>query len=320
MKVMSGLLLLVVLLAAALASGEGPQGMRPEISVQAQIDVPDYKPVQIMDIANLSFLDPEIAKEALELEVMPAPLEGQTTTVKNSEMIKLLKVKMGQTQSLSEYRWMFYLPESIQVTAKKMPISYLAAENQIRQAMLKQCRSCNIKIRNLKIPNSREPIAYKDCSMQIENVKLSGSFLLPVACKSNTYWVSGTASITKSAAVAQRYISPGEHIGPTDFKMTEVDVTFAKDGLANEKDLMGQVAGRPLMLHQPIFKGDLKKEILITRGQSVRTVLGDPSFEIESQGIAEEPGSLGDVIKVKTADSQKVLGGVVVEKGVVKLQ
>lgn len=319
MNFFSGFILLAIMMATVLAGGEVGT-LRPEISVQSSLEVPEYKPVQIMDLASLNFVSPDIAKEALEIEIMPAPQEGEVKSMRNSDLIKLLKSKMAGNDTVGTMKWTFFLPDNIQIKSKRMPISYWAAENLVRQAMIRQCRDCNIKIKNLKVPNSREPIAYKDCVLQTDGVKLNGTFLLPVNCKSNTYWVSGTATITRTAPVASRHIAPGEHIAVGDFHLSDVDLTFARDGVASEKDLVGQVAARPIMLNQPIFKGDLKKEVAIFRGQSIRTLMGDENFEISTQGVAEEQGSVGDLIRVKTVENQKILSGVILEKGLVRLQ
>ncbi len=102
--------------------------------------------------------------------------------------------------------------------------------------------------------------------------------------------------------------------------MEEVDITYAKDGLPKPEEIDGQLAARMLQLNQPIFKSDFKRELAINRGQIIRAVSGNESFEITSQAVAEEQGYVGDVIKIKNSESQKTLSGQIVERGVVKVQ
>lgn len=316
MNLYSGFLVLMIFFAAVIAGAEP----RPEIQVQSQVDVPEHKNIQIMDIAKFGTMAPDIAAAAMEIMILPAPKDGESRTYRNNEIIKILKSKINDNDMIGDLSWSYFIPDSVQVTGHKMPISSLSAENQIRNAMLKQCRDCNVKIKNLKVPNFHEPIVYKDCSLQTDGVKLTGTFLLPVQCHTNTYWVSGTASISKMAPVATRQIHPGDPITAADFRKAEVDLTFAKDGVAQDKDLVGQVAARPIFVNQPIFRGDLRKEIAVFRGQPVRTLLGDENFEVSSSGTAEEQGSVGDTVRVKNSDTQKIMAGVVVEKGLVRLQ
>jgi flagella basal body P-ring formation protein FlgA len=120
--------------------------------------------------------------------------------------------------------------------------------------------------------------------------------------------------------VTTRQLNPGEKITSRDFRMEEVDVTFAKDGVPKSSEVEGQLASRILSVNQPIFKSDYKKELAVTRGQLIRAISGNETFEVTSQAIAEEQGYVGDLIRIKNSESQKMLSGQIVEKGVVKVQ
>jgi flagella basal body P-ring formation protein FlgA len=65
---------------------------------------------------------------------------------------------------------------------------------------------------------------------------------------------------------------------------------------------------------------DLKREPAAHRGQVVRALVGDQDFEISINASAEENGFIGDLIKVKNLETQKMMSGIVIDKGVVKVQ
>lgn len=102
--------------------------------------------------------------------------------------------------------------------------------------------------------------------------------------------------------------------------MSMTDVTFAKDGSLRMEDIQGQMAARSLPVGSTVWASDLKREPAAKKGQIVKALLGDDSFEISVNMMAEDSGFVGDLIKVKNLETQKVLSGLVTEKGVVKLQ
>ena len=63
-----------------------------------------------------------------------------------------------------------------------------------------------------------------------------------------------------------------------------------------------------------------KAEVQAKRGQIVKGTLGDDDFQISLNVEAQDSGYIGDVIKVKNLETQKLLSAVIVDKGVVKVQ
>ena len=52
----------------------------------------------------------------------------------------------------------------------------------------------------------------------------------------------------------------------------------------------------------------------------VTAIVGNNSFEVVISAEAQEAGSVGDVVKVKNLDSQKVFAGKIVDRGVVRIE
>lgn len=297
---------------------------RPEISIQSLVEVTAGQEIKLMDIGTVGFVKPKEAATALSMKIMPALSEGETKKIKNSELIKILKMKVAENSDISELKWTYFASDEITMIAKKNILSNLSIQNQVELYLRSKCADCKIALKDLKIPTIREKNLIENCEVQLESMKMGGSFLIPVQCQvateKRTYWVSGVAKISKLAPVANRQLNPGEKISSHDFRMEDVDLTYAKDGVPSFEEVTGQMVGRMILLNQTIFKSDFKKELAISRGQIIKAISGNEVFEVTSQAVAEEQGYIGDLIRIKNTESQKTLSGQIVEKGVVRVQ
>ena len=52
----------------------------------------------------------------------------------------------------------------------------------------------------------------------------------------------------------------------------------------------------------------------------MKIILGDGTFEVSAQATAEQAGSVGEVIKIKTMDTKKLMSGTLIDLGVVKIE
>ena len=100
-------------------------------------------------------------------------------------------------------------------------------------------------------------------------------------------------------------------------KREMVNVRDTYQQLAN---LVGMQANRFLNAGQVVQHSDVKKEQVLKRGQMVKAIVGNNSFEVMISAEAQEGGSVGDVVKIKNLDSQKVFAAKVIERGVVRIE
>lgn len=296
---------------------------RPEISVQNYNEVNANRPVLLRDLATFSFAAPTQIRKAMALVVFDAIGDSEKVEYKNSEIVKTIKEKINEDSELSDLKWTYFVPEKVTVIGRKNYLSELSAISEMTLAMQSKCSDCKIQFKDVKIPHIREKLAYESCSLDSEQIR-GGSFLVPVNCQFNnekkTYWITGTVRISKSGPVAARQINSGEKISAQDVRIEQVDLTYAKDSVPTIEEVQNQIAARGILVNQPIFRGDLKKELAVTRGQIIRAVSGNESFEVTSQVQAEEQGYVGDLIKIKNTETHRVISGQIVEKGVVRVQ
>jgi flagella basal body P-ring formation protein FlgA len=90
--------------------------------------------------------------------------------------------------------------------------------------------------------------------------------------------------------------------------LTLIKVPKSKAGksiIVSEDQLIDTVAKRKLYAKKFININDVAKPDIIAKGKEVKMVYNNRSLQIESRGIALEPGTLNSFIKVRTIDSNK---------------
>jgi len=314
---------LFILSLISLFAGAELKSPRPEISIQNYNEVNADRPVQLRDLAALSFATIPQARKAMSIVVLDAVGEGEKIEYKNSDLVKLIKEKISENPESSEIKWTYFVPEKVTIIGRKNLISEIGATSEITFALQGKCSDCKITLKDLKIPRIRERLSYEMCMIESEQAR-AGSFLVPVNCQFNserkTFWITGTARMSRVGPVAIRQINAGEKISSKDVRFDEVDLTYAKDSVPTLEEVQNQIAARGILVNQPIFRGDLRKELAVSRGQIIRAISGNESFEVTSQMQAEEQGYVGDLIRIKNTETQKMISGQIIEKGVVRVQ
>ncbi len=111
-------------------------------------------------------------------------------------------------------------------------------------------------------------------------------------------------------------IGRGERIYPWQVVLKSLYMRRCpRQGIEDPEELMNYVALRPLRKEEVIRKGYLKKEPLVRRGEEVNVIFRKGSLEISFVGEALDNGFLGDTIRVRSANTGKILRGRVISEG-----
>ena len=297
------------------------QAERFEVRVAERSTVRVGEPVRLGTLMSGQIQDAELSIKVYNLVVFDAINSEEEKTFKNEELALMLRQKLS-FQELQ--RLAIKIPELVRIRAQR---NYLHAADLMREISDQAkalCTGCMIEFDDLKIPELKIREEVLQTRLETQNLKAAGSFLLPLQVETsqgrNTYWVTGRISFYRQAPVAKRLIRAGERLSDADVEMKKVNVSFAKDGAPTVEELSGKIAARMIAMGQPLFMSDLRKEPAAQRGQIIKLLVGNDSFEVASSGTAEETGSIGDVIKVKSSDTQKMLSGVLIDKATVRVQ
>ncbi|MBI1210584.1 MAG: flagellar basal body P-ring formation protein FlgA [Alphaproteobacteria bacterium] len=133
--------------------------------------------------------------------------------------------------------------------------------------------------------------------------------------------IVGTAYPAIEVPALAHDVAINDVIGPQDLMTIELPAERASTTLiTNADDLAGQAARRPLRARQPIFAFDVKKPVIVKKGELVTLVFSLPGIELTAAGQALADGGKGDVIAVLNARSRRTIEGRVSAAGTVSVQ
>lgn len=292
---------------------------RPEISIPTTVEVSQRPALRLGDIAVIRGGDDELLNQVNNLILREDARELLLNQhFESKEILGKIRSEMESNETLKKLNPIFKIPAVVKVDFATIPISKQEVERKILNTLMSRCSDCEyrISLQGLPVPSTRQ------WELDLTQLSAKGGFLLPIKDGESRQlkWISGQIHVSRLTPVATRLISQGERLNSADLRMSMVDVTFAKDSGLRMEDIQGQIAARTLSVGSPVWTSDLKREPAAKRGQVVKALIGDENFEVTTNVEAQDNGFVGDLIKVKNLDTQKVLSAVVSEKGVVKLQ
>lgn len=146
-------------------------------------------------------------------------------------------------------------------------------------------------------------------TVKLSCATLSWNFLVPIVIRTFQQVVVSKAPIARNDA-----------LNPAMLALEEREIKPPLNGYFTD---LGQVAGRlakrPIPVDQILTASMLKSPEIISKGQSVIIEAGSDSFAVRSAGTALTNGGLGDTIRVRNAQSGRVVEGVVVSEGKIRV-
>lgn len=125
----------------------------------------------------------------------------------------------------------------------------------------------------------------------------------------------------EAVLIPNRVIYPGETIELAALKqVTLVPGKHEPDGMATRsEDLQGKVAKRTLLPGRYIPVAAIREAWLVEQGASVQVYFTAGALTISAAGVTLQPGAAGDLIKVRNIDSGKIISGIVMADGTIKV-
>ena len=122
------------------------------------------------------------------------------------------------------------------------------------------------------------------------------------------------------AVVPKVVIYPGEVITPEQLRVVEVtNPNLAGDYTQEIRQVQGMVTKKTLLPDRAIYVSDLREPYAVSRGTQVRMVYDNGNLQITALGIPLEDGSIGDLVRVRNADSGLTVTGTILAAGVVRV-
>jgi flagella basal body P-ring formation protein FlgA len=114
-------------------------------------------------------------------------------------------------------------------------------------------------------------------------------------------------------------IARGDVIGESDLTYTTVDGAALMSGVPTRIDeVKGMQTRRMLSAGQPFRGDDVRKPIVITKGETVTMQFIVPGVELTAMGRAMSEGGIGDTVTIQNPASYRMISGVVTAPGTVR--
>ena len=137
--------------------------------------------------------------------------------------------------------------------------------------------------------------------------------IMPVLATGSAF--AGTVRIV----VPAHDIARGDTISENDLTYTTVDGAALMSGVPTKMDeVKGMQTRRMLSSAQPFRGDDVRRPIVITKGQTVTMQFIVPGVELTAMGRAMSEGGVGDTVTIQNPVSYRMISGTVVAPGTVR--
>ena len=114
-------------------------------------------------------------------------------------------------------------------------------------------------------------------------------------------------------------IARGETIGEGDLTFSTVDGSALMSGVPTRIDeVKGMQTRRMLAAGQAFRADDVRRPIVITKGQTVTMQFIVPGVELTAMGRAMSEGGVGDTVTIQNPVSYRMISGTVIAPGTVR--
>jgi flagella basal body P-ring formation protein FlgA len=130
---------------------------------------------------------------------------------------------------------------------------------------------------------------------------------------------SSAFAATVRVVVPAHDIARGEVLGENDLTYATVDGNALMSGVPTKMDeVKGLQARRVLSAGQPFRGDDVRRPLVITKGQTVTMQFSAPGVELNAVGRAMSEGGIGDTVTVQNPVSFRMVSATVIAPGTVR--
>jgi flagella basal body P-ring formation protein FlgA len=281
-----------------------------EVEMKNSVDVGTALNLQLEDLVVLKNQSADTIRSVLDMD-----LPFKDDTISKDDILAWLKSALQERPDLRNIS--FKIPQAIQVTNSK-GLSLAQIKQRFENRLTIKCGECSFKIQISNVPE----VTAKSVMLEWKDIPVSGAFMLPVTTKEgqNISWISGQIKAQRQVIKTSKVIRANDTILDSDLIFETADISFSKDYFVRKSDLIGKKVARFMTMGTLITSNDIQREYDVKQGQTVKTVVGNESFEISLQTVAQDSGVTGDVIRVRNTVNQKVLTARIMDKGMVRIE
>ncbi len=276
-----------------------------EIVFPSAVEVSPREQISLYDLVETK----SVSEEQLDDLKSKAIEINDDRIVRRNDLVRL-------TKGTASY---LLIPAEMKILKSKQNVSRMELERKIKNKLLANCAQCDFQVRINSVPNHIP----SDWALDL-NVDLGKkSVLIPIFSESQPNekgWVAAEVVKYAMVPVLNQSIKVGDLLNENMLVLEKRQISPYADTVTDLKTLVGMQATRFLTAGQTISVKDRKKEMILKKGQIVKARVGKTDYEVSIMAMAEEAGAVGDVIKVKNIDSQKLFAAKVVDRGLVEIE
>lgn len=169
--------------------------------------------------------------------------------------------------------------------------------------------------RRLRLNRCNDPVEFtpRDSS------GTGGNISVQVKCQTQGGWtlhIPAQVSVFRSIPVAMRDLARGEQISASDIQWETINISLLRQSyLLETKEIIGLEVKRNIGLGSPFLSASLDAPKVIYRGETVDLESSVGGINVSASGTALTDGRLGQKIRVRNNQSDRVVTGTVVASG-----
>ena len=139
-----------------------------------------------------------------------------------------------------------------------------------------------------------------------------GKTMIGVRCAAPTAWsiyVPVMVKVTGDYYVTAGSLAQGQVIGPLDLRKTDGDLTALPASVVTDPaQAIGRTVSMAMRAGVPLRQDELRSQLVIRQGQTVKVVSNGPGFQISTDAVATSNAVEGQIGQAKTPSGQTVTG------------
>lgn len=294
-----------------------------QVHFHKEVELKNLDKIVLSDVAKIRGKETKLVAKLKNIELGAS--KGAGSVISSLALSKKIRASLTQEELK---RISFIIPSSIRIKKMKSYIDYRQISKQLTDTIVEKCGDCRVLVSAVNLPPTYKNIAENTCRIILGEKMPKGNFSFQAECddkksrrhKAISIWGSAVARIYKKAPVARKSLGSGSKLRKGDIELKYSDVTFATDGIASVRELTQLRLSRNVRPGQVLFSNFFVRDRAIRRGQMAKIIVGEGDWQISLNGIAEEDGFLGDVVKVRNLKTKRVLSGQLVKKGVIRVE
>lgn len=283
----------------------GLASTQPELTFSSATEVSPRAEITIYDLAEARNANDQLISQMKALKIA----DGKSVRIEKNELAKALRHLQAR----------FILPSEIKIVRSRNEVSRMEVERKIRNHMQIGCFQCDLQIQVSSVPANLASDWELDLNVDLTKTNA----MIPIYSSSQPEkkgWVVAQIKRYQQVPVLNQSVKMSD-VFTRDMFVFEKRLLFnPRETVQKIEAVEGMQASRFINAGQILTYADLKKEVVVKRGQIVKVLAGSKVIEVSMSGQVEETGAIGDIVKVRNVDSQKLFAAKVVDRGVVRIE